>query len=79
MITAKFIGGYMDGEIMAIPQAYPQYFFHRFRPPKVSMTLESGADRVIPWREDYELDEQRGEVVFYRHSKCSISIRRYYV
>lgn len=77
MYTAKFIGGYMDGEVMALPQPYPQYRFARALPVRVVHDTTPIESTHI-WDETYELDGREGEVLFSRHSKVDKLVRRYY-
>ena len=79
MVTAKFIGGYMDGEIIMLERAYPFYRFPRRVPMSSMIVTDKDPSKTVPiWTEDYELDVEHNRIAFYRHTKVGTSIRRYY-
>ena len=81
MITAKFIGGFMDGEVMVLKEPYPVWRFPRPRPLHSYANWETiDISKPTPILEEvYERDGDKGSVVFYRHSKVATTIRRYYI
>ena len=80
MITAKFIGGFKDGEVMALKEPYPFWRFTRLQPlPYYADWGKIDIKTTAPIHEEvYERDSDKGSVVFYRHSKVATTIRRYY-
>ena len=80
MITAKFIGGFMDGEVIALKEPYPYWRFARPQPlPSYADLAKVDISKPAPIHQEvYERDGDKGSVVFYRHSKVATTIRRYY-
>lgn len=70
----------MDGEVMALKGAYPYYRFPRLQPIPSVIDMSQDVSKPVPMHEEvYERDGNKGSVVFYRHSKVAITIRRYYI
>jgi len=66
MYKAKFIGGYMDGEVVTINKVTPTYHFPRMRPLSFKEIMKEDISKPLHWAEDYELDSWEGDRVFYR-------------